>query len=483
MIKALNKFGDGRLLAGLLLFFALAAFLGLSPRPHAIRQEMEAARRALEFGSPRDAATHLARAAERLPSRTDLWESAGRYALQGQDPEAAIRYFRRAGQKNLSFEGQMALAEAYWQSGSPGAALQVWQAAGRQDSLPVDIQQRVVAAHLAMKDYPAAAAELRSLTTRLPNDAHLRYHLGLITASQDPEAALAHLVQAAEIDPSLAPDVETFRRRISAARRSDDQAYLLVASGRALASLNEWELASEAFRQATLLRPDFAEAWAFLGEARQQVANTDPEASQDGFSDLQKALELDPDSIAANLLMALYWQRQEGYSQALKLLQKAIQLDPKNPALQVEIGRTHALLGDLESAVQAYQKAVQFAPQDSAYWRYLAEFSLKNDYQMREIGLPAARRAVILSRQEVENLDMMAQVLIRLNDLLNAERFLHRALAIRPDDPLAHLHLGVVHALKGETGRAYQEFTLARSLGSAGPAGEQAERLLQIYFP
>jgi tetratricopeptide (TPR) repeat protein len=241
-------------------------------------------------------------------------------------------------------------------------------------------------------------------------------------------------------------------------------------------------MAVEAFRQATLARPDYAEAWAYLGEARQHF-KTGSTSTDDGLSDLQKALSIDPASLSTNLFLAIYWQRQERYDQALTYLGVAAKLDPDNPTLETELGKTLAAAGDLPAAQGHYLRAVELAPKDATYWRILAEFSLQYRIQIRQIALPASRQAVILTPDDPRALDLMGQALFMLDDTLNAERFLLRALQTDPGYAPAHLHLGQVYLLEGEAERARQQLDTALALSPDTPTADQAQRLLQRYFP
>jgi Flp pilus assembly protein TadD len=111
----------------------------------------------------------------------------------------------------------------------------------------------------------------------------------------------------------------------------------------------------------------------------------------------------------------------------------------------------------------------------------MAAFSIKHDYDVHQIGLPAARQAVILAPDGPAELDTMAQVLISLSDTGSAERFLQRALDANPDYAPAHLHLGIIYALNGDIKLARQKFELAISLAPGTPTAEQAQRLLDTY--
>jgi tetratricopeptide (TPR) repeat protein len=476
---------DPEILVRLLIPLILIPLLGITPRSHEVVQDFWEARGALESGSTRMASTYLARAAERLPWRADLWQMAGKYALQGGSPQAAIHYFEQAAERtNLSPDEQVLLGDAYQQVGDLTSAIRTWQAILDHQADPGDpqaIYTRLLNAHLQLEDYPGAINDLKGLVAIQPADPQLRYQLGLLLAAEHPEAALPYLSQASELDPALEKDAQTLVSSIRTASLADDPAYMLLASGRSLASLNQWKLAAEAFTQATQERPDYAEAWAYLGEACQHLSgNPDQEAC---LPDLQKALSLDPASLAANTLMALYWQRLERQDRALEYLEKAIKLDPRNPVLQVQLGSTLAVQGNLTAALQAYQHALELAPQDPTYPRLLAVFSIKYEYMLRQVGLPAARQALLLAPDDPACLDVMGQILILLEDTTNAERFLLRSIQSDPNYAPAHLHLGTIYTLRGDKARAIEQLKLASTLAPGSPTAEQAQRLLGNYFP
>ncbi len=482
---------ENNLLPRLLIPLIVISLLGLAPRPHEVFRLFEKVRSALELDSPDAASVSLSQAAEHIPWRTDLWELAGHYALTGDAPRDAIRYLEKAASLNsLSFEGQVALGDAHQQIDDLPAAIQTWEALTHAGSPSSKVYLRLLQAHRALGNYQAAISDLRTLTAIQPSDARLRYQLGLLLAAQHPESALAHLIQAADIDPDLADSVQTLENSIRTARLADDPAYTMLMVGRALASLDEWELASITLCQAAITRPDYAEAWAFLGEARQHLglgAESRNSGSlcpgQGGLPDLQKALSLDPESLSANTLLALYWQRQDRYDLALDYIKTATNLYPRNPTLQVELGSTLATLGDLSTALLAYQHAVELAPRDPTYLRVLANFSIKHEYQLRQVGLPAARQAVIIDPDDPASLDVMGQILFLLNDSISAERFFNRSLQADRNYAPAHLHLGLIYILQGDSERALHKWVLARALAPGTPIAEQSQRLLKNYFP
>jgi tetratricopeptide (TPR) repeat protein len=357
----------------------------------------------------------------------------------------------------------------------------IWQQVAELAPSP-EIYQRLADFHLFRKDYPAAIEDLRQVLLYQPSNATLNYRIGLLYATVDPDTALTYLAQAGQMDANLYPASQELLRKIRTSRLFEEPAYTFTAAGRVLASLNEWALAEAAFLRATQLRPNYAEAWAFLGEARQHAIE-DPHSANTGLSELQIALRLDPTSLSANLLMGIYWERQGDYQLASGYIQTTIDLDPKNPLLRAELANALAQQGNLPAAQASFEEAIQLAPTDPLFYRLLAEFALEHQIQVREIALPAARMAVILAPNDPLSLDLMGRTMIMLEDYHSAQRFLWQALEIQPEYAPAHLHLGMVLVQQGEMERGRQEFDLAETLGSGTSTATQAQRFLAYYYP
>lgn len=460
----------------------LTALLGLSPQSRLASLSLQRAQHAINSGMSLVASQHLAQAAQLLPSRPELWEQAGSLALEGGDPQAALEYFEGAASYGLSVSGQTQLAEAYLQVGRLDSALRTLENLAAQKKPSPVVLERLAGLYLDHGNFSAAIVSLQTLITIQAENAHAHYQLGLLVATQDPEAALAYLTRAAELDPDYTSRTRILQRGITAARREDDPAYRLMGAGRAMANLEEWFYAAQTFRQATIQRPDYAEAWAYLGEALQHLPAENPSQAT-GLPELQKALELESASLSANTLLSLFWQRQGRYDLALEAIQAAIDSAPDNPVLQVEMGSTLALQGDLAGAYQAYQRAIEMAPNNPTYYNMLVGFCLKHDYHVSEIALPASRQALLLRPEDPSNLDWMGQVLMHLGDLVNAERFYNRAIENDPQYASAHLHLGMLYLLENQPQQAYQALTQAISLAPNTAAGKQAQQLLYSAIP
>jgi tetratricopeptide (TPR) repeat protein len=409
-------------------------------------------------------------------------ERSGSAALSAGNPTEAVTLLVEAsGLIHLSDAGWLALGDAYLEMGDTVKALSAWK------NLPPSpaLYPRLAEAYHQLEDFEGLLSTLRELLALHPGDASLYYYSGLVYAALRPDSSQAFLEQAASLDPQYKENSGKLIRTIRSARLQDEPAYTLVASGRALASMNQWILALEAFRRALSIRDDYAEAWAYYGEALQQVNIPKPSGiDQDpAMAALQKAVDLDPGSLAAHIFLSIYWQRQGHYVEAIAILETAAGLEPDNPVIYTEIGNSWAKAGDLIKSQTYYQQAVDMAPEDPFYWRLLAEFSLNNQVQIREIGLPAARKAVILEPKAPENLNLFGQALYFLGDHTNAAKYMKKALEIDPGYAPAYLNLGMNYLAQGETGQARDFLNQAVVFGGESPTAEHARRLLERHFP
>jgi tetratricopeptide (TPR) repeat protein len=501
----MQRLTDARIWGKLLVVFVFIAFLGVSARSHQVMALMWQAQSALSYGAHQEAADKIALVADQIPWRSDLWELAGRQAMEANNYNQVIIYLEKAAKKgSLSREGYLLLAEAYQHMGQLKAATQSWNTAIQMGAPQFDTLNQMLQAQLFCQDYDGALDSLYQLVKLEPLNASLQYRLGMLLATRQPGLAISHLLQVADIDPTRANQANLLSGAIQSALNNGESAYLLVVSGRALASLDEWSLAAEAFRQASLRRPDYAEAWAFWGEALQRQGvqsngqsssgnNEDhpadcpccgnSSADDDPFLILRKAISLDPASLSANTLMALYWQRHNDYTLAVDYLKKASNLDPQNPVIQAELGDALALDGDLQAALEAFQRASQLAPGELTFLKLLVNFTVKYHYRVQETGLPAARKAITQNPKDTDCLDLMGQIFFQLEELHSAEVYFKRAIELDPEDAAVMLHLGQLYLQLGQASQAQALLSQAQALAPGTTIADAAWSLLQANFP
>ncbi|HUF38341.1 MAG TPA: tetratricopeptide repeat protein [Anaerolineales bacterium] len=464
----------------------IAIALGVTPRPQALDRALGGARTALENGRSEAAAGHLVEVLRGQPWRASLWEAAGRSALAAGDPETAAAFLDQARAHGaITPAGHLAYGDAQRLLGDWTAAAASWALAAELGAGPVAVRLRLLEAHQALGDYAAAIDDLRVLAELQPGDAAVHYQLGLLLAARQPDAALASLLQAAELDASLAAAVELLEQSLAPiedVNGGEDfaAAVVLFNAGRALAGLDEWTLAAEAFRQALLANPQYPDAWAFLGTARERLGH-------DGTEQFETALALDPDSFTANLLYALQLRETGRAGEALPYLEKAAEIAPgaggSAAAVAAEIAQAYAALGDVNAALDHYLRAVELAPDDPTYLHLLAMFSIYNEIRIDEIGIPAARKAVLADGKDPVALDLLGYAYYLGGDTVSGMRFLFRALDANPGYAPARLHLGMVYLARGEDENAFRQLELAVRLAPGTAAAAQAQEILEIYLP
>jgi len=418
-------------------------------------------------------------AARRLFWRGDLWDKTGlSKIISGQKIEAVEAYEEARKRESLSAFGWDVLGQDHWDKDSFEEAILHWNEGVARYPDYVEFHSRLAMAYREIKDFPAEQAEIRKWLAEEGDgldSAPFHYRLGLFMILDLPEDALDELILAARVNEEFAPVVETLRTALNLALLEKDPAERIILVGRGLGLVGEWQLAAEAFRNASQAQPENAFAWAWLGEAKQHLY-------EDGFPDLEKALSLQPNSPLIHSLNGLYWQRLDNEEKALREFQITAALDPENPYWQSSLGEAYARSGDLPPALAAFENATVLAPDDPLYWQYLALFSVKFGVQMEATGLPAAQRAVILSPDNATYVDTLGWVYFHLENDYDAEKqFLH-ALELDQKLDLAHLHLGIFYLKHGHRDLAHQSLLFARTLSPEGLAGVQAAQILEEYF-
>lgn len=430
--------------------------------------------KAAASGSYTEAAEHYRRAAQRIPWRADLYELSGHAYYHARDYVQADATYQTAFEHQaVSPEGWVAWGDVHYLMGNTQRAAEIWEQALEQENPSEHLYSRLAEIYQSNGEPTKAAETLQKYVSAHPEDAGAHYRLGLLLTLSDPNRALTELLSASQLDPLLDPTVQTLRTALNLASLDDSASTRSVITGRGLGLVHEWRLARLAFEEAVRLDEQNAEAWAWLGEAQHQMG-----ASEAGDTEFDRALALDPNSPIVRGLRGLHFQRTGNFRDALTEFQAAARLEPDNPAWLVSIGESHAKLGDLIEALQAYQSAADLAPADPAYWRLLAIFCAQNNANVRDVGVPAAQKAVFLDGEDPSSLDVLGWLLTLDTRYEEAEHMLDRALTLDPQHGSAHLHLGMLYMQTDNRISAFDHLVRARDLGS-----KEAEMILKQYFP
>lgn len=449
------------LLAAVLLSMLIAGYSSLG--------RAEEARDRAQFSL---AAEYYVRAAKILFWRGDLYEQAGIAAARAGEYSIAAGHFDNG--SNFSEEGWIWFCTSYIQLEDYPSAISACEE-GTKHFDSAALYQRLAYIHRSLMDWEAERLALENQARLDSSDAYAAYRLGLLLSLTSPETALPELTRASTLNPEVDSAVQTLRAALEISARQSEPSTRKVIIGQAFGLLQDWELAKVAFEQAIRLDENNAEAWAWLGEAKQQIG-------QDGGAELDRALSLNRNSVNVHALRGLYWSRQGKYEQMLAEYLLAAGIEPENPRWRAGIGEAYSKLGDLVEALEAYRRAADLAPELSEYWRLLAVFCAENNVQMEEVGLPAAQQAAALAPDDPAALDALGFAYLSTGRFASAEETLKRALDISAAYYPAHIHLAMTYLAQGNRAAAFNALTYVRDAEGAGLYAETARQLLDKYF-
>jgi tetratricopeptide (TPR) repeat protein len=328
----------------------------------------------------------------------------------------------------------------------------------------------------AQKDWPAERDALQNQLRLDASDPYTHYRLGLLLTFLAPEQALTELNLASSLDPETDPAVQTLIAALNLSVTQPEASEQMLTIGRALGLVQEWDLSLAAFEKAIELDEENAEAWAWLGEAKQQLG-------QSGSVELDRALTLDHTSVIVRALRGLYWDRLEKYEQMRAEYALAAEFEPTNPAWQASLGDAYFKLGDLALALTSYQKATELAPTETIYWRLLANFCSENGVQVEDVGLPAAQNAAQLAPNDPFALDALGWSYLSSGRYANAEKILLGVIASDPNFFPAYIHLAMTYLAQGNRAAAFNQLTYVRDADAGGNYAALADEMLKQYFP
>ncbi len=414
----------------------------------------------------------IADAYARQPWNAARAESAGLAALGVGDTTAAQAALEDAvAIKGWTPELHIAMGDVYNETGDSKSALAEWEAALPDRPADPKLLPRRAVAYDSADLYPQAVAALSTLVGLQPGDAVAQYRLGVLLSVIDPPSAPSHLALAAAQDAAVQPFADSLNQAITAGLDTKDSSYTAAIVGYTLIGLKEYGLAKASLLNAVSSRPDFAEAYAYLGLAEDQLGN-------DGTYAYDRAVAIDDKLPLVHYLLGLHYRRAQDHDKAVVELQRAFELDPSNAAAAAELGSAFTEQADLETAEIWYTQAVNVAPRDANFWILLANFYLDHGLKVETTGLLAAEKAAELAPGSAEAHDAVGygEYLNRRFDL--AERALLKAQSLDPQSARVYYHLGLVYVDTARISEARQALQTAVALDPGGPIATLALQTL-----
>lgn len=471
------------LMAGCLLL------LGLSVRPADLREALSRAEEAYQAGRLAEAAT-LYEQITAYPGGKRLVAlrlAEVKMALARQEvnaPGSAYEEARDAWLEVLMLDpadgaAWRALAEAHLALGEIEAAEEALSRLPAGSAADTSLLHQLVRAHLQQGNWAAAGRAYARLATAEPGDSEAHFWAGALLLTVDPSLAQQHLLQA-RADLLYRERSDRLLLALGRAAEISDPAYRAAQMGLAYLDIGEPGLAEGQLLAALEAEPAYADAWAYLGAAQDQMGRNGREA-------IARAIELEPDRPLVHSLMGHHWLAQQRPDLARQEFVTARDLDPDSPAHLADVALTYQMAGDTASAEAWYQAAVRRAPDDPTFWILLAQFYLDALNQVADGGLLVAQKAVALDPENPAALDILGWAQFLDGQTRLAETNL---LAARQRDPAiasVHFHLGRLYDDQGDRVQAAEAYRRAEELDTTcrvcqssqrGPYAELAARAL-----
>jgi len=191
----------------------------------------------------------------------------------------------------------------------------------------------------------------------------------------------------------MAGDLATFlsiplsavdRRRLARNPQGADHAFDYYVTGRRFLDrvddLRGPDAATENFRQALRLDPNFALAHVGLSEALWEIylRDLDRAALEAAEDHAEKAREVAPEMPEARLALARIYRTTGRHDAAVTEVEAALADHPRADEAQRELGRSFERVGDLEEAERSLRAATSLRPDDWINWNVLGNFLARN---------------------------------------------------------------------------------------------------------
>jgi tetratricopeptide (TPR) repeat protein len=318
---------------------AAAVVIPVAAQPSGFFEASRSAETALLKGDRQAEIKALQQVVRYQPWRIDAWERIGTLQYATAEYEEAIGSFNQGNAHGqLSAKALITQGKAWKELDNSRNAETCFRKASEFRTNDLDLYLEIAGAQEEINDSIGTLATLLRAQKLSPYDTALNYHLGIQFAASQPQNA-SKFLDTAKLDKSYKENAVELQETINASSTMGETAARYIYIGQELSRLNEWQAAASAFTKATELEQNNGVAWALLGEAIQHVGGN-------GYDDLARAMELDPNSDIVMGLTALYYRRQEKYEIAIDYLYKALENNPHESTWQIEIGNTLALTGD-----------------------------------------------------------------------------------------------------------------------------------------
>jgi protein O-GlcNAc transferase len=288
-----------------------------------------------------------------------------------------------------------------------------------------------------------------------PNSAEAHHALGeALHNFGESKAARAEFEKAVKLDPGFGQAqadlgevlfqagefeaaAEHLDRAIQILGRSPDSAYPRYLRAKVYTDRNEIEKAAAELHEAVSLRPDFAEAWSDLGQARKALLD-----DAGAFAALERAVALSPDDAVAQTRLGSEYLHQAKAHEAVPHLRQAVRLNPENQTALYSLQTALREDGQVEQAQEAKRRLAELLQRKHPNQNALQAVQLNNEGAALEkagslrAALEKYRAALNLDPEHVGIRTNLAITLLRLGQWSQGIAELREAVRRDPDNTM-----------------------------------------------
>jgi serine/threonine protein kinase/tetratricopeptide (TPR) repeat protein len=221
--------------------------------------------------------------------------------------------------------------------------------------------------------------------------------------------------------------------------------------------------AIQVFQQALKLDPNYALAYAGLGDAywKKFTDDKDPQWVQSSRESCQKAVRLDPNLAAAHECLGTLYSGTGRYEDAVTEFESTLKTEPTNDDAYRGLAKTYEELGKLPEAEKTYQRAIDLRPQYWAGYNWLGAF-----YANHTRYADAAKmfsKVISLAPDSFRGYSNLAAANVAQGKYTEAIVNLNHSISIRPSSR-AYANLGMAYFCLRRFDEAAQSFEQAAKL-------------------
>jgi tetratricopeptide (TPR) repeat protein len=176
----------------------------------------------------------------------------------------------------------------------------------------------------------------------------------------------------------------------------------------------------------------------------------------DAFTKIRRVLDEDPEILEAHLILGNLYNKRGENDKAIEAYKEALARDPEYLSALHSMAATYLTMGRREEAEAGFRRLLDLDPRNSRALFMLAEIhSVRKDYTE---AVELLNRAQETGAERAPTFNLMAECLIELDRLDEAEAAVRKAIELQGDLRTAHFNLALIREASGDPAGAIRAY-------------------------